>query len=564
MNRILDTSCIYLFFMSKKKTPDTAKQTTGRLNTPKNESIINIPYHETEFEKKYSKFFWILIPVLAILFYSYRKIAVGFYQDDEVAQYINMLQFWQDPSAILGNGPKPGYKIFMVIPALISYDTVLIFNSIIAATTVYLTYILLKVYKINYAFFGALLLASQPMFVGLSFRSYSEIFTALCLVSFLILYKKEKFLLSGLVLGYIFSIRQEIALLIIIIGIIFIRRKQYLPAAALLVFPVIYNLLGLIKTGDVLFVLTEMRSVAGLNYKSQGLVHYFKVYIYIVGPVNLALFLLGFFGFLNDTAKWKEYLQTYFLFYILFISIFIIQMLTMINDGPNPGNWRYLLHISPICALFAVVGLNNLSLQRFKTTHYLVSGIFVIMVGLFLSYATDGFVLLEKSNYTAFGFVTVFIVLTFVLGSSGKAGGMQNLAIALVILSAGYIYFVEPKQLSPENISVKETAEFLDSMPDKDSRLKLTNHSFIRFYSSSFKNNPQAFKFINSKTLNEAPKGSYIIWETHYGMREKMAGDDGLMWDVPVTTFQDTTKYKLIKAFTSSDKRFEAYIIEKQ
>jgi hypothetical protein len=557
MNRILDTSYIYLFFMSKKNKQDTSKQAAGKLNSVKNESIINIPYHETEFEKKYSKFFWILIPVLALLFYSYRKIAVGFYQDDEVAQYINMLNFWHDPSAILGNGPKPGYKIFMVIPALISYDAVLIFNSIIAAVTVYLTYILLKVYKVNYALFGALLLASQPMFVGLSFRSYSEIFTALCLVSFLILYKKEKFLLSGLLLGYIFSIRQEIALLIIIIGIIFVRRKQYLPAAALLVFPVIYNLLGWIKTGDIMFVLTEMRSVAGLNYKSQGLMHYFKVYIYIVGPVNLALFVLGFFGFFNDTSKWKEYIQKYSLFYIIFLSVFVIQMLTMINDGPNPGNWRYLLHISPICAFFAVVGLNNLSLQKFKSTHYVISGIFLVLVLLFLSYATDGFRLLETANYTAAIFVTLFIALTFVLGSAGKRDSIEKLGIALVLVSFSYIYFVAHKQLSPENISVKETAEFLDTLPDLKDKEKLTNHTFIMFHSNLYKQNIPSFKKLDMKNLNEAPKGSIIIWESHYGYRPEFKND------VPFETFNDTTKYKLIKQFTSSDKRFASFIIEK-
>ncbi len=558
MNRILDTSYLYLLFMSKKKTQEnTGKSQVSKSGISKNESILNIPYNETGFEQKYSKFFWLIIPILAVLFYSYRKIAVGFYQDDEVAQYINMLNFWNDPTVILGNGPKPGYKIFMVIPAFISYDAVLIFNSIIAAVTVYLTYILLKVYKVNYALFGALLLASQPMFVGLSFRSYSEIFTALCLVSFLILYKKEKFLFSALLLGYIFSIRQEIALLIIIIGIIFVRKKQYVPAAALLVFPILYNLLGWIKTGDIMFVLTEMQSVAGLNYKSQGLMHYFKVYIYIVGPVNLALFLLGFFGFLNDTAKWKEYIKKYFLFYIIFISIFVIQMLTMINDGPNPGNWRYLLHISPICAFFAVIGLNNLSLQRFKSTHYLISGIFLVLVLLFLSYATDGFLLLEKTNYIAAIFVALFIVLTFVLGSASKSGGVQKLGIVLVLLSISYIYFVVPKQLSPENISVKETAEFLDTLPDMKDKQKLTNHTFIMFHSSVYKQNIPSFKKLDLKNLGEAPKGSIIIWESHYGYRPEFKND------VPFETFQDTIKYKLIKQFTSSDKRFASFIIEK-
>lgn len=536
--------------MSKKK--------TAEITSKKQETILNIPYSEPGFEAKYSKYFWLLIPILAILYYSYRKIAIGFYQDDEVAQYINMLNFWQDPWVILGNGPKPGYKIFMVIPAFISYDAVLIFNSLIAATTVYMTYVLIRTYKVSYAIIGALLLATQPLYVDLSFRSYSEIFTALCIVSFLILYKREKYLFSSLLLGYVYTIRQEIALLILVFAVIFSLRKQYVYAAALFIFPVIYNLLGFIKTGDIMFVLTEMQSVAGLNYKSQGLMHYFKVYIFIVGPICLSLFLLGFFGFINDTSKVKEYFKKYSEFYIIFISIFIIQMLTMVSDGPNPGNWRYLLHISPICAFFAAVGLNNLSIKKFRSSNFIITGIFALMVLLFLSKATDGFILLEKAEYIKIIFVVLFFILTIALWSESKAKYLSTLGIALIILAAVHLYFVEPKKLSPENISVKETAEFLDTINDAKDKEKLTNHTFILFYSNQYKQNQKLFKKLDLKNLNEAPAGSYIVWESHYGYRPEFKND------VQLDILRDSTKYKFIKQLVSQDQRFGSFIFQKQ
>ncbi len=535
--------------MSKKKTSDNTLK--------KSESVLNIPYSESEIEKKYSRYYWLMIPVLAVLNYSYRMVAVGFYQDDEVAQYINMLNFWHDPWVILGNGPKPGYKIFMVIPALISYDAVLIFNSLIAATTVYLTYLLIKIYKVNYAIIGALLLGTQPLYVDLSFRSYSEIFTALCLVSFLILFKKEKYLYSALLLGYIYTIRQEIALLIIVFAVIFVLRKQYLSAALLFVFPVLYNLLGFIKTGDMFFVFTEMSSVAGLNYKSQGILHYFKVYIFIVGPVCLTLFLLGFLGFLNETSKFKEYLKKYFEFYIIFVSIFVIQMLTMVSDGPNPGNWRYLLHISPICAFFASAGIANLTLRNFRTTNYVITSGLAIVVLLFLSYSTDGFVLLDKPEHIKFIFVAIFLILSVVLWKERSSGSLKNLGIAAVLLAVIHLYFVETKKLSPENITVKETAEYLDTMPEAKDRVKLTNHTFIQFYSKTFKENTVSFRKLDLKNLAEAPKGAIIIWESHYGYRPEFLND------VQITSLQDTAKYKLFKQFVSSDKRFGAFIFEK-
>ncbi|MCI0449301.1 MAG: glycosyltransferase 87 family protein [Chlorobi bacterium] len=523
----------------------------------KDASVINLPFIESEFEKKYSRYYWLIIPVLTVLFYSYRVISSGFYQDDEVAQYINMLNFWQDPWVILGNGPKPGYKIFMVLPSLLSYGAVLIVNSIIAATTVYLTYVLIKTYNVNNAFFGALLLASQPLYVNLSFRSYSEIFTALCIVIFLILYRKEKYFLCALVLGYIFTIRQEVALLILVFAYIFIKDKKYSSAAAMFIFPIIYNILGYVKTGDLFFVITEMKNVAGLNYKSQGLLHYFKVYIFIVGPICLSLFLLGFFGFLNDTSKFKDYIKKYGVFYLVFASIFIIQMLTMINDGPNPGNWRYLLHISPITAFFAAVGLNNLSLERFKNTNYLITGSFAVLVLLFLSKQTDGFILLENSDYTKLVFVSMFLVLSIVLWNHSKAKYTGTLGSILVILAIAHLYFVEPKKLSPENIAVKQTAEYIDSLPELKDKEKLANHPFVFFYSKTYKENLNSFKKLDLKNLTLSSKGSIVIWESHYGYRPEFLND------VKLELLQDTAKYKLMKQFVSADKRFVSIVFEK-
>lgn len=514
---------------------------------------------ESFLDKVDPKYYLLIIPILAVIYYSYRYIALGFYQDDEIAQYINMIQFWHDPWAILGNGPKPGYKIFMVLPALFGYDYVLMLNSLIAAVTVYMTYFLLRTYKIPYAIFGAFLLAAQPMFLELSFRSYSEIFTSLLIIIFLILYKKEKFFFSALLCGYIFTVRQEIALLLLVMAIIFFRKKQYLCILGLAIFPILYDLLGFIKTGDIMFVVTEMRSVAALNYKTQGLGHYFKVYIFIVGPVCLSLFLLGFFGFFKDTKKWKEYVNEYLLFYVIFISIFVVQMLTMLNDGPNPGNWRYLLHISPVCAFFAVVGFNNLSDLKFRSLFYIITGTLAVLVLLFLSYTTDGFKLLDKPDYSKVIFIAVFIASTIFLWDNSKVKYLNKLSVFLMIISVVYLFVsIEPRKLSPENISVRETAEFVDTLPDINNKEKLANHTFVLFYSKSYKNNPDEYKKLDLKNLQEAPKGSIIIWESHYGYRPEFKND------VQLDVLQkNPAGYKFLKQIVSQDQRFASFVFEK-
>ena len=503
------------------------------------------------------KFFWVVIPVLAIIYFISSRYSQGFYQDDEISQYLNMLQFWRDPSVILGNNPKPGYKILMVIPALFGYDVVLFVNSLIASLAVYFTFRMLKLYNVSYAFFGALLLATQPLYFDLSFRSYSEIFTALVVVIFLILYKKEYYLFAALVCGYIFTIRQEIAIFGLILGIIFFREKKWKEIIAIGVFPVLYNLLGYMKTGDLMYVMTEMKNVAALKYETQPIYHYFKVYIFIVGPISLALFLQGFFGFFADTKKLKEYFNKYLLFYALFITIFLVQIYTMLNNGPNPGNWRYLLHISPICVFFATVGLNNLVDEKYKKLNFIITGILIFLTFVFLSKTSDGFKLLESSDYTKVLFLLAFLAVTYVISRKIPNDYLNKVSVILVILSVLYLAIdFTPKKLSPENLTVKIATEYLNTQ-DTHGMNVLTNHSLLMFYSDAYKKDPAKFVSINLKNVTDAPKGSIVAWDNHYGYRPEWKSDTKL------EDLQNNKDFKLLNQFSSADKRFVIYLFEK-
>ncbi|MFA7360045.1 MAG: hypothetical protein WC139_03315 [Candidatus Kapaibacterium sp.] len=511
---------------------------------------------ETLIEEKFDKYFWLVIPFLTLIYFWISNVSVGFYQDDEIAQYLNAIKFQVDPFSILGNNPKPGWKIFLILPALIDYQAVLIFNALVASLAVFFTFKLLKEYKLNYAFFGALLLAVQPLYFDLSFRAYSEIFTALLVVIFLILYKREKYILSGLLIGYVLTIRQELIVFAFVLFIVFAYNKRIIPAISIVVFPLIYSILGMIKTGDPLFVITEMKAVAGLQYNSQGVFHYFKVYIFIVGPITLLLFLQGFFGFLADTKNYKTYIEKYFLLYVLFITVFGVQIYTMLSNGPNPGNWRYLLHISPVAILFATVGFNNLVEDKFKKLHYAVTGLIFFVTLLFLSKESDGFKLLETDDYTKVAFIAIFFIATLIISSKDKIAYLNKLSVVLIIASVLYLYLdFKPKKLSPENQTVKTVAESLNNGELKGNFY--TNHSVLLFFMDDYKKAPQKFLPINSKYINDVPKGSILVWENHYGYRPEFGND------IKIEDLQKNSDYKVINQYVSLDKRFVAYIIEK-
>jgi len=500
------------------------------------------------------KIFIFIIPLLIIVYYLLSKYSIGFYQDDEIAQYLNMIDFWGNPFAILGNNPKPGYKIFMVLPALISYDAVLIVNSTFSALAVYFTYRLLKLHNLKYAFAGAFLLAVQPTFFDLSFRSYSEIFTALLVVFFLILYKKEKYFLSGLICGYIYTVRQEIAIFCVFLAVIFIYKKQFISVISVAVFPVIYNLLGFLKTGDILFIISEMKSVAGLNYQSQGLLHYFKVYIFIIGPVSFSLFLMGFFGFFADLKNSKDYIKKYIIFYILFVTIFAVQLLTMINDGPNPGNWRYLLHISPVAIFFATLSLNQLKDEKFRKYSYVMLGFLIFITLIFLSKETDGFRLLDEPNYLKATIIAVMLLLFISVPSKSAVYYLNRLAVFILILAVLYLIIdYKPKELSAENQTVQKSAEFVESLNLSDVNI-LSNHALFKFFYKDYKKNPSVFKPLNDSILKTVPKGSIIIWDTHYGYRPEFKSD------LKPENFNNEN-FKFLTQLNSNDPRYRFSII---
>jgi hypothetical protein len=59
------------------------------------------------------------------------------------------------------------------------------------------------------------------------------------------------------------------------------------------------------------------------------------------------------------------------------------------------------------------------------------------------------------------------------------------------------------------------------------------------------------------KSLSEAPKGSIIIWDSHYSYRPEYSNDTKLDY------LQSNPDFKPINQFISSDKRFAAFIFEK-
>ncbi|RPI14087.1 MAG: hypothetical protein EHM58_17220 [Ignavibacteriae bacterium] len=523
----------------------------------KKKTLLQSKAVEADFDAKYSKYYWLIIPVLTIIYFAFSYFSNGFYQDDEVAHYINMRDFWSDPWIIMSNWGKPGWKIFLVIPALAGFKATLLVHALITALTAYFTILLAKTLKFRNAIIAGILFAFQPLVLQLSFRNYAEIFTGLLLVLTLYFYYKENYILSALLCGLSFTARQEAALLAVVLAIFFIIEKKYLPVLFLGVFPLLLNLLGYLHTGDILWAWTQMQGLGELNMGvNRSFFHYFGVFIYITGPIAFALFILGLFAPYVNKEKFKTFYKKESLIYIFFFIVFLFQCY-LVEKGTNPGSWRYILQVSPFVSLIALIGFNQLSEKNIKNfvIGTLIAVNLVILV--FFSKEGTGLVISDTTEFSKLMVTLLFTAGAFYYVISAKVSKVHQLVIFTAIVTIGYTFISEkPKQQTPENIAVNNIADWYKQNKNNSPEV-LYNHSLVLFYGDITGPEKQNFKILNMKSLEEAPKGSLVLWDSHYSFRPEYKNDTKLEF------LQNNPNYKLLNQISSADRRFAAFIFEK-
>ncbi len=522
-------------------------------NAIKNRDIIDY-----DLDKDFSKYYWLLIPLLTLLYFIFSYSSSGFYQDDEVTHYLQMREFWTDHWIFMSNFGKPGWKIFLLLPSLLGYKPVLFVNSFITALTAYFVVRLAKQMGMKNSIIAGVFFAFQPLILQLSFRSYAEIFTGLLLVLTLYFYFKDKLILSALCCGLAFTARQETALLALILAIYFIYRKKYIPILFLGIFPFLLNFLGYLHTGDFLWVWTEMRNLSEFNLGiERSFFHYFQIFIFIAGPVLFTCFLAGLIAPYFSKTEFKEFYKKEFLLYLFFFVQFLFQCY-LVAKGTNPGSWRYILQAVPFSSLIGLIGFNQI--LGLKNKKYILPSLFVIIVLtlLFLSRESTGLLIEQKPEYLKLITIIVLTGGAMIFISWSKIAQIKQFIVLTLILTVGFTFLTEkPKEQSPENTALNQVAESYNGS-FKNTPEVLYNHSLILFYGNIYGEQKFKFKILNLKSLEEAPKGTLVIWDSHYSFRPEYKNDCKL------ETLQNNPNFKPVNQFISSDKRFAAYLFEKQ
>jgi hypothetical protein len=531
------------------------------------------------------KALWLTLAVfLAYVVYSY--FATGFYQHDEIGHYFNMREFWSNPNIILGNSAKTGYKIIYVIPALLGNKFLIYFNAALAAFACFLTYKIAQRIGSKFAWLAFFMLALQPYWIQLSFRNYADTFSGFVLLLALYFHSEKKYIASSLILSYAGIIRQEFLLLIPIYGIWQALNKRWVCFLLLGVFPLLNNIWGFIATGEPLYLITSSSKTAARyadEYPRQGFDHYFKMGITIWGVVQCFLIVLYILLFIAKRAKLfnqADYLKEYpqqketansFLFISIPVLIyFLLHCLfnwSSLKVGTSTGgNLRYMTSVAPLIALLCVAACDRYKFLNKKAFVYVGATIYIIIVAVFLSYPNNNIRLLSEINpQTGEEPKHDYVPLLFTLGSLAcllLISKQKQLTTAFAVISLLFVVFaVRPFKASPEDITMETITNSIiaKGYTDRETPIYSTHILFKYYYDKKKHGIYDKQIYADSLSLQTAPAGSIIIWESHYGYRPKLNKNT-----VNADYFQRRPQqYTLLQNRISTDKRFQALVFEK-
>jgi hypothetical protein len=325
--------------------------------------------------------------------------------------------------------------------------------------------------------------------------------------------------------------------------------------------PIVLALIGWASTGNMMWMLDDMRRI-GMNVKvpHRPFWHYFQTYIFMVGPVTLALFMVGYWTFIDalrsEAGKARFHGFLFFTFTTMWVWA-VISAWDVPDFGANPGHWRYLLSIAPLTAIYAGIGLNRMFEMPKRGYAAGMLALLAVLTLLFLSKESNGFILGEKAEYIKL-FVVAAVAVLFLLFAYARAFNGAVFVGLLLLASIGYTLKAEkPRLLEPEGAAMKEVAAWYTSQPaDFQKRPLYGNHVLLKYFADIDINDKNRDQSMQLSTLAKAPAGSVVIWDSHYG-NSQFGGD------VPQQFFENNQDYKFLKQVVSSDQRFGALVFEK-
>ena len=501
----------------------------------------------------------ILTVLFFIFFWVYSQYSDGFYQQDEVGHYLQIIDFWSNPLVyLLDMWARGGYKLIYALPGLLGKQGVIITNIFFSASSCYLAYLIARHYRLKYPLLAIVFTGMQPFVLNLSFRCYSEIPSMFFMTLLVFVFLKDKFKTAALLSSFLFTIRQELAVFALILGVFFLVKRQWLPLILLSVAPLALNMLGWIKYNDAVYV-WSMMTKGGLQdtYTRNGFFYLWLMLPEIMGVIIFYLMMLPFIGFLFKSGKWNT-LKKYAVLLIAFGVYFLMHCAFTSKSfgfGRSGGLGRFLMVVLPLGSVIALGGFNYLISQA-KKSHKLIAVILsLIVMAVFFSYQEEilpavfyGYVSLADVSRNLNALILTFLC-CFILIFFQRSGLYISLAITGMLMIYGFSV-IKPIELNAEDTLMSDASNWvLSNAPD--AKKIYSDHIMFDYFYRDGGGLKKALGGYDSTTLQTSRPGEIFVFENHYAIKK-----------VNPDRFNNG-QFQILKEFSDNSSNVKSFIIRK-
>jgi len=307
---------------------------------------------------------------------------------DSILHYLHARYAPQHPEVYFYHWSKPLYVLFASPLAQFGFNGIKVFNLLLALGSIYLTYLISVLLKLNNSVVAALILICTPLYYGLTFSGLTEILFGFWVCLALYFYLKEQLILSLILFSFLPYTRSEGLIILGVISLFLLWDKKYRLLPYLLTGSIVYAIAGYFVYHDFLWVFTEIPySKLSSQYGSGKLTHFVDQLFYVVGPVIYLLLVIGLLTLITQVIKCNFNNKSVLIVPVFFLTYFIAHSLFWwLGIFNSMGMKRVMIAIAPMMSILGLAGYNsivNWIKLKNEVASKVTAAILVLAIGIF-------------------------------------------------------------------------------------------------------------------------------------------------------------------------------------
>lgn len=472
--------------------------------------------------------FYLILISIGLIYLAHAIYYPGLFDGgDGLAHYLISRYSWDHPLLFMHLWGKPFFTLVSSPFSQFGLIGIKIFNISCALLSCICIFHIAKKLKMQRPLLAPLFLGFTVLYFFMSISGYTEMLFGLIVVFCILLFLKEKYILSTILISFLPMVRSEGYLILPLFFLILIIKRKYLYVALLATGNLLYSLLGYFIYDDLLWLHNQnpYKGDAADIYGHGNLSHFIRAYWMIWGEPLTLLVLAGLlFALINifrkksaDTPVSKlEIILIYGSLIIYFCAHSVFWWKGLFN---SLGLIRVLGAVLPLSALVSLRGFN-------------------LMLGLFSRYK-----ILSKA------IMVVIIILVIITPFNNAYFPLKSLGEDLVTLDVKEWF--ENSGLKKDNYKIYYLHPNFPIELSFDPYDKNTGDQLWNLYTT-----------IIFEGYDALPDCTLVIWDGHYGPNEGR---------IPLKKIMSDKYFTLIKSFypkvpflVLGDIPFEIHVFKKQ